>query len=159
MVIRQTRKVQQKPKKSTEWKITEKKRKLIDSSHLPMSWFRLPGTFWAISEPFSGYFRWLFGQKIFKKIFRVKTLRGHDSEVFICAWAPNADLLASGSGDSTARIWNLQVIFASSSKIGVFSSGRNISKSFSWAFWSFFMYIFCWKKFPFWRKMEIWLFF
>lgn len=39
---------------------------------------------------------------------RVKTLRGHDSEVFICAWAPNADLLASGSGDSTARIWNLQ---------------------------------------------------
>lgn len=39
---------------------------------------------------------------------RVKTLRGHESEVFICAWAPNADLLASGSGDSTARIWNLQ---------------------------------------------------
>jgi transducin (beta)-like 1 len=39
---------------------------------------------------------------------RVKTLRGHESEVFICAWAPNKDLLASGSGDSTARIWNLQ---------------------------------------------------
>lgn len=39
---------------------------------------------------------------------RVKTLRGHESEVFICAWAPNSDLLASGSGDSTARIWNLQ---------------------------------------------------
>lgn len=34
-------------------------------------------------------------------------LRGHDSEVFICAWNPNQDLLASGSGDSTARIWNL----------------------------------------------------
>lgn len=34
-------------------------------------------------------------------------LRGHDSEVFICAWNPTRDLLASGSGDSTARIWNL----------------------------------------------------
>lgn len=34
-------------------------------------------------------------------------LRGHDSEVFICAWNPTQDLLASGSGDSTARIWNL----------------------------------------------------
>jgi transducin (beta)-like 1 len=44
-----------------------------------------------------------------KNKFRVKTLRGHESEVFICAWAPNANLLASGSGDSTARIWNLQV--------------------------------------------------
>ncbi|CBY15962.1 unnamed protein product, partial [Oikopleura dioica] len=38
---------------------------------------------------------------------RVTTLSGHESEVFICAWAPNSDLLASGSGDSTARIWNL----------------------------------------------------
>ncbi|KAG8136181.1 putative F-box-like-WD repeat-containing protein [Naja naja] len=34
-------------------------------------------------------------------------LRGHESEVFICAWNPVSDLLASGSGDSTARIWNL----------------------------------------------------
>lgn len=31
-------------------------------------------------------------------------LRGHESEVFICAWNPTTDLLASGSGDSTARI-------------------------------------------------------
>lgn len=39
---------------------------------------------------------------------RTLILRGHDSEVFICAWNPTNDLLASGSGDSTARIWNLQ---------------------------------------------------
>jgi hypothetical protein len=38
---------------------------------------------------------------------RVTVLSGHDSEVFICAWNPVQDLLASGSGDSTARIWNL----------------------------------------------------
>lgn len=34
-------------------------------------------------------------------------LKGHTSEVFIAAWNPVYDLLASGSGDSTARIWNL----------------------------------------------------
>lgn len=34
-------------------------------------------------------------------------LRGHESEVFICAWNPMHDLLASGSGDSTARIWDM----------------------------------------------------
>ncbi|KAK2721851.1 F-box-like/WD repeat-containing protein TBL1X [Artemia franciscana] len=38
---------------------------------------------------------------------KAKTLKGHESEVFICAWNPTSDLLASGSGDSTARIWNL----------------------------------------------------
>jgi len=37
----------------------------------------------------------------------VVTLQGHDSEVYICAWSPVEPLLASGSGDSTARIWNL----------------------------------------------------
>ncbi|OQR78546.1 F-box-like/WD repeat-containing protein TBL1XR1-like [Tropilaelaps mercedesae] len=38
---------------------------------------------------------------------RATILKGHESEVFICAWNPTSDLLASGSGDSTARIWNL----------------------------------------------------
>ena len=38
---------------------------------------------------------------------RVTVLTGHESEVFICAWNPVQDLLASGSGDSTARIWSL----------------------------------------------------
>ncbi|CAG0886039.1 unnamed protein product, partial [Darwinula stevensoni] len=38
---------------------------------------------------------------------RATVLKGHESEVFICAWNPVTDLLASGSGDSTARIWNM----------------------------------------------------
>ncbi|XP_060551431.1 F-box-like/WD repeat-containing protein TBL1XR1 [Ruditapes philippinarum] len=38
---------------------------------------------------------------------KATVLRGHESEVFICAWNPVNDLLASGSGDSTARIWNM----------------------------------------------------
>eukprot|EP00117_Sycon_ciliatum_P006521 scpid83321/ scgid10024/ F-box-like/WD repeat-containing protein TBL1X; Transducin beta-like protein 1X len=33
-------------------------------------------------------------------------LRGHSSEVFICAWNPRTDALASGAGDGTACIWN-----------------------------------------------------
>jgi len=38
---------------------------------------------------------------------QVTTLAGHTSEVFICAWNPTSLLLASGSGDSTARIWRV----------------------------------------------------
>ncbi|KAL1449773.1 hypothetical protein WDU94_002248 [Cyamophila willieti] len=34
-------------------------------------------------------------------------LIGHESEVFICAWNPVKDFLASGSGDSTSRIWDM----------------------------------------------------
>jgi len=37
-----------------------------------------------------------------------KILRGHDLEVFICSWSPTEDYLVSGSGDSTARIWDLR---------------------------------------------------
>lgn len=32
-------------------------------------------------------------------------LKGHSSEVFVCSWNPVSSMLASGSGDSTARIW------------------------------------------------------
>ncbi|KAN0030504.1 hypothetical protein ACTA71_009143 [Dictyostelium dimigraforme] len=38
---------------------------------------------------------------------QVTTLLGHSNEVFICAWNPSQSLLASGSGDSTARIWKI----------------------------------------------------
>ncbi|KAD4585694.1 hypothetical protein E3N88_23295 [Mikania micrantha] len=37
----------------------------------------------------------------------VTVLEGHSSEVFVCAWSPTGSLLASGSGDSTARIWTV----------------------------------------------------
>ncbi|CAA0832651.1 WD-40 repeat family protein [Striga hermonthica] len=37
----------------------------------------------------------------------VTVLEGHTSEVFACAWNPTGSLLASGSGDSTARIWTI----------------------------------------------------
>ncbi|CAM9408411.1 unnamed protein product [Pylaiella littoralis] len=37
----------------------------------------------------------------------VAVLNNHHSEVFMCAWNPKYDLLASGSGDSTARIWQI----------------------------------------------------
>ncbi|KAJ6645329.1 F-box-like/WD repeat-containing protein ebi [Pseudolycoriella hygida] len=35
-------------------------------------------------------------------------LRGHESGVYLCAWNPISDLLASGSVDATARIWDMR---------------------------------------------------
>jgi len=37
----------------------------------------------------------------------VSVLRGHVSEVFICKWNPKVDILASGAGDSTSRLWHI----------------------------------------------------
>ncbi|CAA7034607.1 unnamed protein product [Microthlaspi erraticum] len=51
----------------------------------------------------------------------VRILEGHTSEVCACAWSPSASLLASGSGDATARIWSIP---ESSFKSG---AGRNIN--------------------------------
>eukprot|EP00040_Diaphanoeca_grandis_P015807 m.81094 g.81094 ORF g.81094 m.81094 type:complete len:474 (-) comp25384_c0_seq1:119-1540(-) len=38
---------------------------------------------------------------------KVTILKGHDNEVFACAWNPHCNMIASGSSDSTARIWSL----------------------------------------------------
>lgn len=56
---------------------------------------------------------------------KATVLRGHDSEVFICAWNPTCDLLASGSGDSTARIWNLKEDVVTSSSAAC-ASGQQL---------------------------------
>ncbi|RZC54967.1 hypothetical protein C5167_013825 [Papaver somniferum] len=49
----------------------------------------------------------------------VTILEGHASEVFACAWSPAGSLLASGSGDSTARIWEIPVgLCTSNTEIG-----------------------------------------
>ncbi|KAJ2806846.1 Transducin beta-like [Coemansia guatemalensis] len=38
----------------------------------------------------------------------VQLLRGHSAPVFLCAWCPSAsNVLATGAGDGTARIWDL----------------------------------------------------
>ena len=37
----------------------------------------------------------------------VTTLGGHTAEVFSCAWNPMHSVLASGSADGTARLWNV----------------------------------------------------
>jgi len=36
----------------------------------------------------------------------IVVLAGHEAEVFCCSWHPHDELLASGSGDSTVRLWN-----------------------------------------------------
>eukprot|EP00656_Telonema_subtile_P007066 TRINITY_DN13306_c0_g1_i3.p1 TRINITY_DN13306_c0_g1~~TRINITY_DN13306_c0_g1_i3.p1 ORF type:complete len:502 (-),score=109.92 TRINITY_DN13306_c0_g1_i3:37-1542(-) len=51
----------------------------------------------------------------------VLTLAGHTSEVFMCAWCPKSNngstLLASGSSDSTARIWDVSGTHAAEGKL------------------------------------------
>ena len=38
---------------------------------------------------------------------KITTLSGHENEVLTVAWNPVKSLLASGSGDSSARIWHI----------------------------------------------------
>jgi len=60
----------------------------------------------------------------------VTILEGHESEVFSCSWHPKRLLLASGSGDSTARIWDLSVKSGSSiNSIILNHSSQNEDKS------------------------------
>ncbi|KAI3465299.1 hypothetical protein Pfo_021962 [Paulownia fortunei] len=65
----------------------------------------------------------------------VTVLQGHTSEVFACAWNPAGSLLASGSGDSTARIWTIDGPSSSNMENGPFNvvlrhfKGRTNEKS------------------------------
>ncbi|KAJ5072767.1 wd40 repeat protein [Anaeramoeba ignava] len=47
----------------------------------------------------------------------VKILKGHTSEVFVCQWSPNGRFLASGSGDTTARIWDISYLETNNIKL------------------------------------------
>ena len=61
----------------------------------------------------------------------VTELRGHKSEVFICAWSPTEDVLASGSGDSTARIWTIPEGASGTSACAAAASSQVVLNHFS----------------------------
>ena len=76
---------------------------------------------------------------------QVTTLSGHTSEVFICAWSPTTLHLASGSGDSTARIWQVPEGPCGKSQVGQmadpvvlhhFSSDKEKSKDVTTLDWN-----------------------
>jgi transducin (beta)-like 1 len=46
------------------------------------------------------------------EIDKIKILRGHEKEVFACSWNPVRDMLATASGDSTARLWSFEEVRA-----------------------------------------------
>lgn len=39
--------------------------------------------------------------------YAIKLLLGHQDQVFCCAWKPGSDVVATGSGDGTCRIWTI----------------------------------------------------
>lgn len=53
-------------------------------------------------------------------------LKGHTSEVFVCAWNPRTSVLASGSGDSTARIWPIPANFPAPSSAAAAAAAQPI---------------------------------
>ncbi|KAK1410295.1 hypothetical protein QVD17_36830 [Tagetes erecta] len=59
----------------------------------------------------------------------VLTLQGHTAEVYTCVWSPAGFLLASGSGDATARIWRLAEKTSSSSLINRLADERVLMHS------------------------------
>lgn len=81
---------------------------------------------------------------------KATVLRGHESEVFICAWNPTTDLLASGSGDSTARIWDMSDNTASPNQLVLrhciqkggteVPSNKDVT-SLDWNVWEYHYYI------------------
>lgn len=54
------------------------------------------------------------------------TLKGHTSEVFVCTWNPRTSVLASGSGDSTARIWPIPANFPAPSSAAAAAAAQPI---------------------------------
>lgn len=56
----------------------------------------------------------------------ILSLRGHCSEVFVCAWNPRTSVLATGSGDSTARIWPIPATFPAPSSAAAAAAAQPI---------------------------------
>lgn len=56
----------------------------------------------------------------------ILSLRGHCSEVFVCAWNPRTSVLATGSGDSTARIWPIPTVFPAPSSAAAATAAQPI---------------------------------
>lgn len=54
------------------------------------------------------------------------SLRGHCSEVFVCSWNPRTSVLATGSGDSTARIWPIPANFPAPSSAAAAAAAQPI---------------------------------
>lgn len=55
----------------------------------------------------------------------VLVLQGHTLEVFVCSWNPRSSVLATGSGDSTVRLWPIP----QSSGGGRISTSASVSQS------------------------------